>query len=76
MLAYVTVPDYIARVFAAERWARSFANSVPDALVLAVVIIAAVLMFVAYGRRRREPRDAHDDGEVVAKREWPEKAKR
>ncbi len=62
--------------FTTEQWARSFANSVPDALVLAVVIIAAVLVLVAYGRRRRKPRDAHDDGEVVAKREWPEKAKR
>lgn len=45
--------------FAAERWAGSFARGIPDALVLAVALAAALtLAILAYKRRRREPRNA------------------
>src|SRR5215212_3715533 len=44
--------------FAAERWAASFARGVPDALVLAVTLVAALtLALLASRRRRREPRN-------------------
>jgi cytochrome c biogenesis protein CcdA len=44
--------------FAAERWAGSFARGVPDALVLAVTLVAALaLALLASTRRRRELRN-------------------
>src|SRR5918997_1464192 len=44
--------------FAAERWAGSFARGVPDALVLAVTLVAALaLALLASRRRRRELRN-------------------
>jgi len=40
--------------FAAERWAGSLAKSIPDALLLAILLVAALaLVLVAYGRRKR-----------------------
>jgi len=40
--------------FAAERWASSLARSIPDALVLAILLVGALaLALVAYGRRKR-----------------------
>ena len=48
--------------FAAERWAVSLARSIPDALVLAVSLVAALaLALLAYGRRRRKPRGVAGD---------------
>jgi cytochrome c biogenesis protein CcdA len=56
--------------YTAERWASAFANSVPDALVLAVALAAALtLAILAYKRRRREPRNAK-----IAREEQPGKA--
>jgi cytochrome c biogenesis protein CcdA len=56
--------------FNAERWVGSFARSVPDALVLAVALAAALtLAILAYKRRRREPRNAK-----IAREEQPGKA--
>jgi cytochrome c biogenesis protein CcdA len=56
--------------FAAERWAGSFARGIPDALVLAVALAAALtLAILAYKRRRREPRNAK-----IAREEQPGKA--
>ena len=40
--------------FAAERWASSLARSIPDALVLAILLVAALaLALVAYRRRKK-----------------------
>ncbi len=40
--------------FAAERWAGSLARSIPDALVLAILLVAALaLALVAYKRRKK-----------------------
>jgi cytochrome c biogenesis protein CcdA len=53
--------------YAAEQWARSLANSVPDALVLAVAFAAALLLTVrAYRRRQRKPRSTPDGTEDSA----------
>jgi cytochrome c biogenesis protein CcdA len=53
--------------YAAEQWARSLANSVPDALVLAVAFAAALLLTVrAYRRRQRKPRSTPDGTEDPA----------
>ena len=39
--------------FAAERWASSLSRSIPDALVLAILLVAALaLALVAYRRRK------------------------
>ena len=41
--------------FAAERWAGSLARSIPDALVLAILLVAALaLVLLSYGRRKRD----------------------
>ena len=43
--------------FAAERWAGSLARSIPDALVLAILLVAALaLVLLSYGRRRKRHR--------------------
>ena len=56
--------------FAAERWASSFARGVPDTLVLAVTLVAALtLALLASSRRRREPRNVK-----IAREERPGKA--
>ena len=41
--------------FAAERWAGSLAKSVPDALLLTILLVAALaLVLLSYGRRKRD----------------------
>ncbi len=63
--------------FAAEQWARSLANTVPDALVLAAVFTAALLLAIrAYRRRRHKPRSAPDGVEEAAGKKRPNGAKR
>ena len=54
----------------AEQWARSLANIVPDALLLALALVAALLLALrAYRRRQRKVREVVDDGaEEVARR--------
>jgi cytochrome c biogenesis protein CcdA len=63
--------------YAAESWASTLARSIPDALVLAVLLAAAlVLATVAYVRRQRKSSDASDgDAEKPAERQ-PDKASR
>jgi hypothetical protein len=47
----------------AEQWARSLANIVPDALLLALALVAALLLALrAYRRRQRKVREVVDDG--------------
>jgi len=47
--------------------ARSLANSVPDTLVLAVLLAAALLLAIrAYRRRRHKPRSAPENLEGLA----------
>ena len=65
--------------FAAERWASSLAGSIPDALVLAILLTAALaLSLVAYGRRKRhrKPRAAPEDAEVTEETRQPDEARR
>jgi hypothetical protein len=46
---------------------RSLANSVPDTLVLAVLLAAALLLAIrAYRRRRHKPRSAPENLEGLA----------
>jgi cytochrome c biogenesis protein CcdA len=54
----------------AEQWARSLANTVPDALVLAVALAAVFLLAIqAYRRQQRKAHDVTDSGgERAAKR--------
>ncbi|CAA9453809.1 MAG: Cytochrome c-type biogenesis protein CcdA (DsbD analog) [uncultured Rubrobacteraceae bacterium] len=53
--------------YAAEQWARSLANTVPDILVLAVVLAAALLLALrVYRRRQHKPRSAPDNVEEFA----------
>jgi cytochrome c biogenesis protein CcdA len=53
----------------AEQWARSLANIVPDALVLALVLAPALLLVIrAYRRRQRKVREVADDGAEAAAR--------
>ena len=41
--------------FAAERWAGSLAESIPDALLLTILLVAALaLVLLSYGRRKRD----------------------
>ena len=55
--------------YAAEQWASSLARSIPDVLVLAVVLAAALLLaFVAYGHRRHEVHKVANDGAEEATR--------
>jgi cytochrome c biogenesis protein CcdA len=55
--------------YAAEGWTSSFVMNIPDTLVLAVALAAALFIAVmAYGRRRhgsRAPNDANDSVEEV-----------
>ncbi|HEV8044693.1 MAG TPA: cytochrome c biogenesis CcdA family protein [Rubrobacter sp.] len=65
--------------FAAERWAGSLARSIPDALVLAILLVAALaLALVAYRRRkrRRKLRAAPEGAEGVEKTSQPDEARR
>ena len=58
--------------YAAEQWTRSFANSVPGTLLLAIALAAALLLaVVAYGRHRRGVRVANDGAEQAARRKRP-----
>ena len=53
--------------YAAEQWARSLASTVPDALVLALVLAAALLLAIrVYRRRRHKSRSAPDNLEELA----------
>ena len=64
--------------YAAEGWASSLARSIPDALVLAALLVAAlVLIAVTLGRRRHKSDGVAKDGteEVVGERH-PDKANR
>jgi cytochrome c biogenesis protein CcdA len=48
--------------FAAESWAGSLARSIPDVLVLAVLLVATLsLALLAYRRRRRKPLGVTED---------------
>ncbi len=61
----------------AEQWTRSFANSVPNALALAVVLTAAILLVIrAYRRRQRKPRNTNDSFEKFAVKKRASKADR
>jgi cytochrome c biogenesis protein CcdA len=66
--------------YTAEGWASSFAKSVPDALVLAVALVAALFLAIAAYRRHR--RGSHglttaDNGvDEVAERGRPDKVNR
>jgi hypothetical protein len=68
--------------YAAEGWVSSFSRSVPDALVLAVVLGAALaaVATAVLRRRRREPRGltgAKDEGvEEFAEGKRPDRANR
>ncbi len=64
--------------YAAEQWARSVANIVPDVLVLAVALAAALLLAIRAYRRRRRTTGGVANGEVeeAAKRERLDRAKR
>jgi cytochrome c biogenesis protein CcdA len=54
--------------YTAEQWARSLANIVPDTLVLAVALAAALLLALwAYRRRRHKPCSAPDNVEEFAR---------
>ncbi len=64
--------------FAAERWASSLAGSIPDALVLAAVLITALALALAlYGRRTQRNRRADNEGpgEITEERQ-PDMTKR
>jgi hypothetical protein len=61
----------------AERWARSFTNGVPDALVLAVVLAVALFITTAYVCRRRKAYSLPESSiKEDAGRKRPGKAKR
>jgi cytochrome c biogenesis protein CcdA len=61
--------------YAAEQWASSLANVVPDILVLAVVLATAlILAVVTYGRRPRGQRTAPANEEIEEKSQ-PDRAK-
>ncbi len=61
--------------YAAEQRANSIARSIPDALVLAVVLATVLLLAVlAHGRRRRNPRGAAGGVEEAAARDRPDRA--
>ncbi len=63
--------------FNVERWVGSFARSVPDALVLAVALAAALtLAILAYKRHRREPRSPSEDDTGIVRKEQPDRANR
>jgi MFS family permease len=68
--------------YAAEQWANSLARSIPDALVLAVALAAALgLAAAAYVRRRRKPHNilgnANDHSiEESRERRHPDRANR
>ena len=64
--------------YAAEQWARSFANGIPDILVLALVLAAALLLAVllVYRRRRQELRIPSNDIEQFARKERAGKTSR
>jgi cytochrome c biogenesis protein CcdA len=64
--------------YAAEQWARSLANIVPDALVLAVALATALLLAIrAYRRRQHKMREVANDGaEGAARRNRLDGAKR
>ena len=68
--------------YAAEQWANSLARSIPDALVLAVALVAALgLAAAAYVRRRRKPHnipgnDNYDSFEESRERRHPDRANR
>ncbi len=49
--------------FAAERWAGSLARSIPDALVLAILLVAALALALVAYRRRKRRRKLHADPE-------------
>ncbi len=61
----------------AERWARSFTNGVPDALVFAVVLAVALFTTTAYVCRRRKAYSLPESSiKEDAGRKRPDKAKR
>jgi cytochrome c biogenesis protein CcdA len=65
--------------FAAERWAGSLAGSIPDILVLAILLVAALaLSLMAYRRRKRHRRlhVAPEDAEGVEETRQPDEARR
>jgi cytochrome c biogenesis protein CcdA len=64
--------------YAAEQWARSLANIVPDTLVLAVALATALLLAIrAYRRRQHKMREVANDGaEGAARRKRLDGAKR
>jgi cytochrome c biogenesis protein CcdA len=66
--------------FAAERWAGSLARSIPDALLLAILLVAALaLVLLSYGRRKRHRKlgAARESAEGVAEtRRQPDEARR
>jgi cytochrome c biogenesis protein CcdA len=63
--------------YATERWASSVTQSIPDALVFAVILAAALLLTVTTYRRRRKKHEAADGIlEDDARREQPDRASR
>ena len=66
--------------YAAEQWTRTFANSVPGALVLAVVLAAVLSSAVVAYRRWRKPcgiSDSANDGtEKATEKRQPDRANR
>ncbi len=67
LVSEATEKPRLERHYAAEQWARSLANSVPDTLVLAVLLAAALLLAIrAYRRRRHKPRSAPENLEGLA----------
>ena len=66
-MSEATEKPRLERHYAAEQWARFLANSVPDTLVLAVLLAAALLLAIrAYRRRRHKPRSAPENLEGLA----------
>ena len=65
--------------FVAERWASSLAGSIPDVLVLAILLVAALaLVLVTYGRRKRHRKSSAtpEDEEGVEETRQPDEARR
>jgi len=65
--------------FAAERWASSLAGSIPDVLVLALLLVSALaLALVGYARRKRHRKSSATpkDAEVVEETRQPNEARR
>jgi cytochrome c biogenesis protein CcdA len=65
--------------YSAEEWTNSFASNIPDALVLAIVLAAALVAVVVTVLRHRKPRmftDASGEAEEFAGGKHPDRANR